>query len=181
MKPGKPVDSASRVAVGGVILYFAYGSNMSISRLALRVGTPRRIGMCRLDSHDLRFHKAGRDGSGKCDAFATGNPAHFVLGSLFAIDPLAKPQLDRAEGLGYGYGEKQVIVIDRSGQRFEAFTYYATSIDESMRPFSWYLNHVLVGAREGGVPAGYLARIARTESLEDPDMARDQRERAIHR
>jgi hypothetical protein len=74
-----------------------------------------------------------------------------------------------------------VTVINRDGQRFEAFTYYATSIDETLQPFSWYLNHVLIGARESGMPAGYLERIARTESLEDPDIARDQRERAIHR
>ena len=162
------------------ILYFAYGSNMSISRLGQRVRVACRVGLCRLESHELRFHKAGKDGSAKCDAFETENPAHFVLGSLFTIDTATKPQLDRVEGLGYGYEEKLVTVIDGSGQTFEAFTYYATSIDQSLKPFSWYLNHVLVGARECGMPAGYLARIEQIEYIEDPDILRDQRERAIH-
>ncbi len=175
------MDGVFIVAPDATIMhYFAYGSNMSISRLGQRVRVAHRVGLCRLESHELRFHKAGKDGSAKCDAFETENPAHFVLGSLFTIDAATKPQLDQVEGLGYGYEEKWVTVIDGSGQRFEAFTYCATSIDQSLKPFSWYLNHVLVGARECGVPAGYLARIEQIEYIEDPDILRDQRERAIH-
>ncbi len=180
MRPGESVDVTPGVPGVAVIHYFAYGSNMSVSRLRQRVRTARRIGLCRLDSHQLRFHKAGKDGSAKCDAHETGEPAHFVLGSLFAIDAATKPYLDEAEGLGRGYEEKRVTVIDESGQGFEAFTYYATSIDESLRPFSWYLNHVLIGARECGVPAGYLELIAQTLCIEDPDATRDKRERAIY-
>lgn len=40
------------------------------------------------------------------------------------------------QGLAYGYDEKQVTVIDELGQGFEAFNYCATSIEESLRPFS---------------------------------------------
>ncbi|KXO06318.1 hypothetical protein [Marinobacter excellens] len=49
-----------------------------------------------------------------------------------------------------------------------------------MLPHSWYLNHVIVGAKETGVPADYLEAIAATRSQEDPDRKRDARERAIY-
>lgn len=160
--------------------YFSYGSNMSISRLRQRTPSAGRVGLFRLDAHDLRFHKRGADGSGKCDAFATGNPRDFVLGSLFLIDTAEKPYLDHAEGLGYGYEEKWVTVSDANGARLEALTYWATAIDESLDPYSWYLNHVTIGAREVGIPGSYLARIEKVRSIEDPDTRRDARERAIH-
>jgi hypothetical protein len=66
------------------------------------------------------------------------------------------------------------------GNSVDAFTYCATSTDPSLLPHSWYLNHVIVGAKETGVPADYLEAIAATRSQEDPDRKRDARERAIY-
>ena len=83
--------------------YFAYGSNMSLARLQQRTPEVRRLSSCVLPGHSLRFHKAGRDGSGKCDAFLTGNPRDRVMGALFELCPEQKPDLDRVEGLGRGY------------------------------------------------------------------------------
>jgi gamma-glutamylcyclotransferase len=51
--------------------YFAYGSNMSLSRLRERVPSAEAVGCFSLNGHDLRFHKLSKDGSGKCDAFFT--------------------------------------------------------------------------------------------------------------
>lgn len=53
--------------------YFAYGSNMSLLRLWQRVPSAVRIGVFTLQGHQLRFHKLGKDGSGKCDAYQTNN------------------------------------------------------------------------------------------------------------
>ncbi len=160
--------------------YFAYGSNLSIARLQQRAPSAQRVGLFMLHSHDLRFHKPGRDGSGKCDAFETGDASHCVMGSVFKIDPAEKARLDRAEGLGFGYGEKEVTVVDESGLKITAHTYYATKIDGSLRPYSWYLNHVIVGAIESSIPEVYLGRIRSIVSTEDPDPERDARERAIY-
>jgi len=161
--------------------YFAYGSNMSLLRLRERVPNAERIGMFTLVEHALRFHKWSRkDKSAKCDALFTGNPDDFVIGALFEILRDQKRSLDRAEGLGFGYDEKRVTVTDALGNSFDAFTYCATSTDPSLLPHSWYLNHVIVGAKETGVPADYLDAIAATRSQEDPDRKRDARERAIY-
>jgi hypothetical protein len=164
------------------VKYFAYGSNMSLARLRGRVSSAVSLGRHELRAHELRFHKPGRDGSAKCDAFHTGRAADEIMGVLFEIDCAERVLLDQAEGLGKGYEEKEVSVVSMGGASVEAFTYIATHIDASLRPYSWYVNHVLAGAREAGLPAGYIdARIGAVRSVEDDDEERDARERAIHR
>ena len=53
------------------MLYFAYGSNMSIRRLQSRDINPVKVNVARLYGHTLKFHKPSKDGSGKCDVFKT--------------------------------------------------------------------------------------------------------------
>jgi gamma-glutamylcyclotransferase (GGCT)/AIG2-like uncharacterized protein YtfP len=159
--------------------YFAYGSNMSIRRLQQRVPGARALGPARLQGHQLRWHKVGRDGSGKCDAFFTGRMADAIHGVLYHVDPAGKSVLDRVEGLGAGYDEKRVALLH--GERaLEAVTYVATHIDGRLDPFDWYHHHVLVGAREAGLPSFYLSEIERVAAIADPDRDRYAREFAIH-
>lgn len=161
--------------------YFAYGSNMSLLRLQERVPSAVKIGLFILKEHQLRFHKRSKDGSGKCDAFHTNITGDAVIGALFEINKGEKGALDRAEGLGYGYAEKFVNVQNHSGESFEAFTYYAIKTDSSLKPYSWYLNHVVIGAKETNVPTQYLAVIESIECTEDPDKKRDTEQRAMYR
>lgn len=160
--------------------YFAYGSNMSLLRLRKRVPSANRLGLFYLEQHDLRFHKASIDGSAKCDAFQTRHPKDAVIGALFEIDKNEKTALDIAESLGCGYDEKLVNLSSESGDIVAAFTYCATKIDPSLKPYSWYLNHVVVGAKETGVPKEYLHKIQSVESCEDADLKRDAKQRAIY-
>jgi hypothetical protein len=139
------------------MLYFAYGSNMSRKRLAARINDGRQIGVFRLAHYDLKFHKVGRDGSANCDAHFTGNEADFVLGVLWQMSALNKATLDRIEGLGKGYAEAQVSVHGRDGPR-TALTYVATRIDAGLKPFTWYVRHVLEGAKAADLPEDYVAR-----------------------
>lgn len=81
--------------------YFAYGSNMSRARLEARVGPCQDRGHAWLDGFDLRFHKRGRDGSGKCDAFATGARTHILHGVLFGMSAAQREALHLFEGPGY--------------------------------------------------------------------------------
>ena len=153
---------------------------MSLPRLKERVPSAVRIGMCTLAEHSLRFHKVSMDGSGKCDVLFTKNSEDYVVGALFEISDKEKSALDRAEGLGYGYQEMWVCVTDADGNSTEAMTYSATNTDSSLQPYSWYLYHVIHGAKETGVPADYLNYLSAINSKEDPDRERDARERAIY-
>jgi gamma-glutamylcyclotransferase len=163
------------------MFYFAYGSNMSFLRLKQRIPSAEFSGCYALHQHDLRFHKVSKDGSGKCDAFYTADHADIVYGALFQISPKCKIALDKFEGAGAGYIEKSVSLINDNGESVEALTYVATRIDGNLKPFSWYLGHVITGATDAGLPNSYfLQKIKAIETIEDNDLNRDRDERSIY-
>lgn len=178
---GLSTDDGGVDYAGRTVKYFAYGSNMSIARLRQRVPGAVALGCHALKKYDLRFHKSGSDGSGKCDAFYTGDGDDVVFGALFEISPDEKPALDKAEGLGHGYNQKDVTVFAANGFPIKSITYTAARIDECLKPYSWYVNHVLVGARETFLPENYIrSKISTVEFRQDTDEERDSNERAVH-
>ena len=162
------------------MLYFAYGSNMSTPRLGARLDVVAHVDVAELAGYRLAFHKAGTDGSAKCDVLCTGTPADTVVGVVFRIDAREKPMLDRIEGLGSGYAQRQVRVAARRGGQLDAFLYQATHIDPALKPYDWYKRHVLHGAREHRLPADYVRRIEAVVSMADPDAGRHAAECAIY-
>lgn len=157
--------------------YFAYGSNMSSKRLGARLSSARVIGIGVLRGHRLVFHKvSNHDGSGKCGIVESIHDQ--VLGVLYEIDANEKTVLDRIEGAGYA--EKHIELDMRSGDSQKAFTYFATNIDPRLKPYGWYLRHVLEGAREAGLPLAYVKALERTAAVDDPDEQRHAAELGIY-
>lgn len=161
--------------------YFAYGSNMATARLRGRILSAKPLGVATLRGHALRFHKRSKDKSAKCNAFATADDDSAVIGVLFSFDPAERGKLDAAEGAGKGYDARVVTVINDKGRRRKVLTYLAAqdAIDDSLKPYSWYKDHVLAGGKEHNLPTDYIAQcIEGVEAVEDPDSARDKKERA---
>jgi len=158
--------------------YFAYGSNMSRRRLGARAPSAVPLGRAWLADHRLVFHKVGRDGSGKCDILPEAG--HRVFGVLYRVLAEHRPQLDRHEDLGRGYALHWIDVEREDAPPTRAFTYRALLRDPALRPYPWYLQHVVHGAREQRLPASYIAGLAATEVVEDPQPARQRRELAIY-
>ena len=155
---------------------------MSIRRFQGRVPSASRVGTAILKNHELKFHKVGRnDGSAKCDVRETDDPNHIIYGVVFRIARADKPKLDREEGLGKGYEQKNVIVQMRGGAIIQAFTYYATNIDPTLKPLDWYKEHVMRGARENGLPEEYIRQLEAVECVRDLDADRRESELAIYR
>jgi len=154
-----------------VALYFAYGSNMLAARLRARCPSTKVIGRGEADGFDLRFDKIGQDGSGK--ATLVGAPGRVVPGVVFDLRDEDLAQLDLIEGLGRGY--------DRVMLPEGAFAYLAPPPfrNPAMRPFDWYLDLVLAGAREGGLPADWIARLAGEACIPDPEPDRPRRIEAL--
>lgn len=161
------------------MLCFAYGSNMSRRRLQARVPSARFFTVAELPGHRLRFHKHAHDGSAKCDAEETGSLEDRVIGVIYEIADEEKPDLDGHEALGFGY-EQKMVELETPWGHAQAWMYYATRLTSTLKPYHWYKEHVLAGARENGLPADYIASIEVVESTEDLDTRRSQRELAIY-
>jgi hypothetical protein len=155
---------------------------MSIKRFLDRVPSAKKVETGVLEKHELKFHKVSKiDGSAKCDASETGNPEHLLYGVVFHIAEEEKPALDKKEGLGFGYEQKNVQIILRNGSTLDAFTYYATNIDPDLKPLDWYKEHVIRGARENELPSEYILTIEAIGFIEDSDAERRDEELSIYR
>lgn len=142
-------------------LYFAYGSNMKTDRLTSRVGNVKVLGAARLDNYELVFHKPSIDGSMKADAYFTGVPYHFVMGVLFELNDEQLKTLDKVEGAGY---ERVEIGLDLNGEHVMAHTYIARNIAEGF-PYKWYLDIILEGMTEHGLPEHYIDNFKRIKTI----------------
>ena len=133
--------------------YFAYGSNLWQPRLEERVGGVTVATVGSIVGFDLRFHKVGRDGTGKADAFHTGSPGHRVWGVAYLLTDEQLGALDEIEGDGY---RRDTVTVEAADRTLDATTYLARSIDPTLPVEAWYRRFVLDGARSHGLPPTYL-------------------------
>ncbi|MBD2720001.1 gamma-glutamylcyclotransferase [Synechococcus sp. FACHB-909] len=143
---------------------------MLSARLCQRVPGAQLVGTATLHGHALRWHKVAKDGSGKCNIVAA-EPSSVVHGVLYEIPAHEKKHLDRAEGLGFGYEEKPVLVEFNTGM-LKATAYVATHIDDSILPFTWYKALVIAGAMEHGLPMAYVNGLGAIDAKLDADAQR---------
>ena len=147
--------------IGPMKLYFAYGSNMRSARLAARVGAVQALATAQAHGFGLRFDKPGRDGSGKANLVEA--PGSCVWGVVYSMGPGAFRALDRFEP---GYHRTSLSLEDGSGAPLVAWTYVypagdtqAAETSRGLRPSPDYLDHLLAGAREHGLPASWSRTI----------------------
>lgn len=154
--------------------YFAYGSNLHPLRLIERIDSATLISGARLAGYRLTFDKQGQDGSGKCNLQQTGIRTDQVHGAIYQLKSRQKPRLDRFEGLGAGYIDRE-IEITENGRVYQCFSYFAQSeyIMENLKPYDWYQRLVLEGAEYLQFPEAYREQIEVVSSLPDPDSERD--------
>lgn len=163
------------------MLYFAYGSNMATARLQQRLPSAQRLGVAKLRGYRLAFQVAStKDSSGKCDA-CPGCEEDILLGVLYRIDPAAKPVLDGYEGIGVEYRDAWLEVETEQGEKVSALIYLGTNLDPKLRPYPWYVEHVVRGALENDLPVAYVETIRATETMDDPDRERLKRELGIYK
>lgn len=149
------------------IRYAAYGSNLHPVRLTERLPSAQLIGPGFLPNHRLHFGKRSIDTSGKCSIAPEGSGIRVAVYELNIAD---KRRLDDIEGVGRGYSDE---IIEVPG--FSACSTYVgepSHIDESLLPYDWYRELVLLGCRFHGFPAEYTAAIEALETVVDPDAER---------
>ncbi len=148
--------------------YLAYGSNMHPVRLKLRTPSAKFYKVISLKKYKLKFHKLGKDGSGKCNIFFTGDKKDRVYGIIYDIKDQEIKQLDMFER---GY-KKKFLYLEEIKE--EIFFYFATRefINDSLKPYNWYKEFVLEGAKHFNLPRKYITTIEKVDSVEDPHFNR---------
>jgi len=156
-----------------ILYYLAYGSNLHPVRLSERVASAELLGVVELRQYRLVFQKRGWDGSSKCNLVHTGHESDGIHGALYQIDSGHKPALDVFEGKGNGYDHSQ-LTIEFQGQDYSCFTYFAQTshIEIGLKPYHWYKQLVVLGAKHLQFPDAYVRSIDSINSMEDSDQIR---------
>lgn len=135
-------------------LYFAYGSNMSTSRLRARVAGAAPVGAAFARGWALRMNKLGRDGTAKANLVA--REGERTWGVLFRLAPSELDELDRFEG---GYVRTEIVAWLASGASHRAVAYRSDLLTEDPTCLEAYARHVLEGAREHALPEDWIRRL----------------------
>jgi hypothetical protein len=138
-----------------VLLYFAYGSNMSSARLEARVGEVRVMGWSSVVGYRHAFNKHGADGTAKGNIVR--DPAATVHGVVFEISIQQLEVLTVHEG-GYRAVELRALHCG-SGVEHVVRSFEAVRPVDGLEPTVEYLDHYRRGMDEHGLPDAYRALI----------------------
>jgi cation transport regulator ChaC len=142
---------------GSTAWHFAYASNMSRAQMRSRGAEILEERRARLENFELVFNKKARGGS--ANANLRPAPGKAVEGVLYKIPESAWRSLDRFEGAPQHCRRTEVQVVDREGNRIAAQAYIATKVGKGLRPAQHYLQTILEGASEHGLPMEYIEQI----------------------
>lgn len=165
------------------VSYFAYGSNMLSAWLQTRCRSARVRGIASVDGYLLAFTKGSKDRSGKAMLLPSKDPSARLYGVLYDISNAEMAELDRSEGRGKGYERVQTFEVRSipDDKSIRATTYLAsvTSADYTLTPYDWYLDLVIKGAEQHGLPDEYVAALSARTCLPDSIADRPTRVQAF--
>ena len=154
--------------------YFAYGSNLDPGTFRGRRGMQplaTRIGV--LHDFELRFDLPVGPGE-RGVANVAPRPGDQVWGALYQLAHVDAERLDRTEGVHQGvYRRLTIVVRTPDDEQIGAFTYRSEISRPERKPSRRYLDLLLAGARELGLPEEYIER------LRSLPLAVDERERQL--
>ena len=129
-----------------MIKYFAYGSNMSVSRMIKRGVTPLSRSQGILNNYILKFNKKSSKGDWSF-ANIEESEGDAVEGIIFGLSELHLEKLDKFEGAPVHYRREKINVIS-GGNKIECITYVAQNdyIVEDLKPTDDYMKFLIEGS-----------------------------------
>lgn len=128
--------------------YLAYGMNTNLDNMTKRCPKAISLGTVTLADHKLAFKS-------HCDALVA--PGHSMECALWRITPACERSLDALEGFPDYYGKKEVKVT-HNGREIRAMIYYMNNRDELFMPSEGYLNMVVEGYSQHGMPIAQVIK-----------------------
>jgi AIG2-like family len=144
-------DATQRRRDGGVILHFAYGSNMSRAIMRKHAPSAQPIGLAALANH--HFVITG-------DGYASIAPkrAATVYGVLWRLAARDCVTLARWENIAAGLYRAKTLPVRQAGRRRTALTYVARSCPTGLAK-AGYMELVIAAALEWQLPQAYIASL----------------------
>jgi cation transport regulator ChaC len=145
--------------------YFAYGSNMDEKRLRERIGEFERGKIAYLKGYHLVFDKCA-DSPKVGYANIISDKEKEVIGVLYKLTDKQLLILDDYEGvLSNQYKRDSVNVRDEKKQSIKAITYIATDCGSVLKPYRWYLDYLIRGAKQHNFPEEYQKMLQDLETV----------------
>ncbi|MBX7104580.1 MAG: gamma-glutamylcyclotransferase [Gemmataceae bacterium] len=144
------------------VWYFAYGSNLWTDQKEERTGAIRtgedRPRIARLADYRFAFNKPSK--KWKFVANIMPCPGEEVIGIVYRCDQATMKKMDNWEP---GYERQSVQVSLDDGKVVEAITYVAAAknVTNDGHPSPEYLQKIVTGARQHGLPEKYIERVVR--------------------
>jgi gamma-glutamylcyclotransferase len=147
--------------------YFAYGSNMNEEQMRSRGVKPLSVAVAKLAEHRISFHGYAKTWDGALETVVPA-PDREVWGVIYKLtfsdaDKLDSWQDVRLDGTG-AYFLFPTEVIDTEGRTRPVLLYKKDILGAQQNPSSEYLDFIVRGGLERGLPSGYIEELRRIES-----------------
>ena len=143
----------------GEVFTFAYGSNMKTAYLRESCPSVRAVQRAELPNQRIEFRRYSTNMGGGISTIMTA-PGGLVRGVLFAVPAAELDALDVLENLPEGiYCRETHLVLGEDGAWHGADLYRVVKPDGPFQPADSYLDLMVTGAGEHGLPADYIAAI----------------------
>ena len=132
-------------------------------RLRERIGEFERGKIAYLKGYHLAFDKCA-DSPKVGYANIISDKEKEVIGVLYELTDKQLLILDDYEGVAHNqYKRSSVKVFDERKQSMEAMTYLATDCGCGLKPYKWYLDYLIKGAKQHNFPNEYLKMLQDVE------------------
>ncbi|GAP39218.1 gamma-glutamylcyclotransferase family protein [Flexilinea flocculi] len=143
------------------MLYFSYGSFMSMDVLKQHCPSAKKISTAVLPNFEVVFNYYSKNYKGGCTG-AEFVPGKIAYGVLYDISEEEMLHLDQVEGVySAKYFRQEVVIITEEGRLEKAFIYRTTNPSGPHETTRAYLGKLLVGAKENHLPDEYVEKLQR--------------------
>lgn len=151
----------------GDLCYFAYGSNMNGEQLRQRGISPVAVAIAKLPGHRVAFHGYSGVWDGAVETVVEA-PGEDAWGVLYKVEVMDAEVLDlwqdaRTDGTG-AYFHYPTEVTGPDGNTRMVLLYKKDVLGPPEKPSREYLDFIVRGAVERGLPDSYIEKLRQTES-----------------
>lgn len=150
-------------------LVFQYGSNMSVVRLNCKdrlAGDAQALYVARTaEPFDLMFTVWSKSNDCAAADLVSGKTGRSIYGIVYEVPDFLlcrdtakqhnRKSLDAIEGEGTNYARAMIDLIKGDGSTVRAMTYLVKNRSADLKTSLAYVNYILLGLREHGIPDEY--------------------------